>query len=237
MSFLDQYYQAISDQTVTFSAEHGSNFAKHIAGDYNPIHDADSKRFCVPGDLLFALAISRYGMHENMMFTFRDMVNAATTLTFPALEPGTLQVVNERQKPALEVQLSGDKSNNPEQLENLVRQYVAFSGQNFPHILLPLMQEKDVMINPARPLVIYQNMSLTLKHLTFSDLELTLENTELETNGKRGTATLHFSLNSGGELLGTGLKTLLLSGLRPFNKEQMDKLYADYLASMEASIT
>ncbi len=235
MSFLDQYHQVNNDQTVSISAEQGSSFAKQIAGDYNPIHDVDSKRFCVPGDLLFALALDRYGLHQRMSFKFRDMVNADAPLFFPVLESGTLQVLNHRQKPALDLELSGESSLNHDQVQDLIRRYVAFSGQNFPHILLPLMQEHDVMINPARPLVIYESMSLELKHLQFDDLELALENTELQIEGKRGTATLHFSLNSSGELVGTGLKTLLLSGLKPYDKVQMDQLYADYLASMGAS--
>ena len=50
-------------------------------------------------------------------------------------------------------------------IEQLVRSYVLFSGQNFPYILVPLMAEHNVMINPARPLAIYQSMSLHLDRL------------------------------------------------------------------------
>lgn len=235
MSFLDQYHQAIDQHAITISAEQSSAFAKQVAGDYNPIHDVESTRFCVPGDLLFALVVNRYGLHQKMSFKFRDMVNADSPLFFPSPDTSQLQILNERKKPALDVELSGDHSENIEQVNNLVQRYVAFSGQNFPHILLPLMQQQNVMINPARPLVIYESMSFELKHLTFEQLELALEKTELKVEGKRGTAHLHFSFNSGDKLIGSGLKTLLLSGLRPYNKDQMDKLYADYLTSMGCS--
>ena len=59
--FLDSFYNQ-NDSQLTISAEQGSRFAKAVSNDFNPIHDADSKRFCVPGDLLFAIALQRYGL-------------------------------------------------------------------------------------------------------------------------------------------------------------------------------
>ncbi|MCV6022657.1 DUF3581 domain-containing protein, partial [Escherichia coli] len=50
-------------------------FAKRVAGDYNPIHDEDNKRFCVPGDLLFAVLLSKEGISQKMRFRFSGMVN------------------------------------------------------------------------------------------------------------------------------------------------------------------
>jgi len=234
MSFIDKYHQTIEKHKVSISDEQGSHFAKQVAGDFNPIHDIGSKRFCVPGDLLFALALNRYGIHHKMGFKFTELVSANTPLTFPTLNSDTIQILNHRQKPVLNLELGGSHSSNPAQIENLTRQYVAFSGQNFPHILMPLMQDQDVMINPARPLIIYESMSFELTDLTFSRLDLALAGTELQVSGKRGTATLRFTLNSDGKTIGTGVKTLLLSGLRPYDHVAMDRLYTEYLANKDA---
>jgi len=68
MKFLSDFYSALQGDQISVSAEQGNNFAKFIADDFNPIHDTQSKRFCVPGDLLFAIALERYGLHESMSF-------------------------------------------------------------------------------------------------------------------------------------------------------------------------
>ena len=62
---LTPYYQQDAE-FVTITREQGSQFAKKVADDFNPLHDADAKKFCVPGDLLFSLVLSRYGVSENL---------------------------------------------------------------------------------------------------------------------------------------------------------------------------
>ena len=71
--FLEKFYNTNNDK-VTFSRQQASNFAKQIADDFNPLHDIDAKRFCVPGDLLFSLTLARAGLHQEMTFTFSGMV-------------------------------------------------------------------------------------------------------------------------------------------------------------------
>lgn len=77
--FLQQFYSA-DGPALSVSAEQGSSFAKTISNDFNPIHDMDSKRFCVPGNLLFALVLERYGLSQQMRFDFSGMVSADTPL-------------------------------------------------------------------------------------------------------------------------------------------------------------
>ena len=48
---LEKYY-TLDGSRLSFTRQQASDFAKSVAGDFNPIHDIDSKRFCVPGDLL-----------------------------------------------------------------------------------------------------------------------------------------------------------------------------------------
>ena len=48
---------------------------------------------------------------------------------------------------------------------SLIKNYVEFSGAAFPHVIIPLMAKQDVMINPARPMVIYESMLINLERL------------------------------------------------------------------------
>ena len=96
------------------------------------------------------------------------------------------------------------------------------------------MQAHNVMINPKRPLVIYESMSLELETLDFDDLRIELSHTELEVLGKRGNAQLHFNLKNGSQLIGTGLKRLVLSGLREYDQASIDLMCDDYNAKKNA---
>lgn len=233
MKFLSDFYSISQDNQVCVSAEQGNNFAKYVADDFNPIHDTESKRFCVPGDLLFAIALEHYGLHESMSFKFRELIKAGTPLCYPAQSQPSAEfdVTCDRLKPVLAINYNGATSTDSAKIEQLVRNYVMFSGQNFPHILVPLMQQHKVMINPARPLVIYESMSLKFDDLNFEDLAIKLSHTELEVLGKRGNAQLHFSLYDGDRKIGTGLKRLVLSGLREYEQASIDAMCEEYNAS------
>ena len=228
--FLQQFYTR-NELSLSISAEQGSGFAKTISNDFNPIHDIDSKRFCVPGDLLFALVLERYGLSQQMRFEFSGMVSADTPLVFPESAADQFEIADAREKTYLKVSRSGDQLQDQQVLESLIKNYVFFSGQNFPHILVPLMADKNVMINPQRPLVIYESMSLQL-NVPLEILReplVELAETNLEVDGMRGNATFHFNLVDAGQPIGKGLKTLILSGLREYQQEAIDQMVADYL--------
>ena len=152
MKFLDQYHNSTTQGQITISAKQGSDFAKNIACDFNPIHDPLSKRFSVPGDLLFALALREYGLHKRMAFEFLDLVSADTELSYPQLDSdeADLKVLNSKGKAVLAVQYNGGVSKEALKTEKLLKNYVAFSGQNFPVILVSLMKQHGVMVNPKR---------------------------------------------------------------------------------------
>ena len=238
MDFLNQFYFEDKDQ-LFINAEQASAFAQTIAGDFNPIHYPDSKRFCVPGDLLFAVALSKYGLYQSMRFEFLDMVKASVGLDYPAGIDNDKAIVryasdasSEKSdtKPVMSINVGGENLLQKTKVETIIRKYVAFSGQKFPHILLPLMEQHNVMINPSRPLVIYQRMSFELESLNFSELDLKLDSTSLNVEGKRGEALLKFVFTENGKQIGAGEKTLLLSGLRPYEEEAMSGLAAEYLS-------
>jgi len=230
---LNQYYSTDNDK-IYFSREQASRFAKQIAGDFNPIHDADSKRFCVPGDLIFALVLAKKGLYQHMEFTFAGMVTEGMRLAIQETAPNTLSIQDERGKECLGVKYSGEKTTAQPLISDLTQRYVEFSGQTFPNILVPLMLEKQRMINPERPMVIYQNMIIDLDRLDFSDPELSLSRSQLEITGKRGHACLNFQITSAGETIGTGEKNLILSSLRDYDQDKIDRLTADYSQKKQA---
>jgi hypothetical protein len=110
----------------------------------------------------------------------------------------------------------------------LIRDYVRFSGQNFPHILQPLMEQHQVMIHPQRPLVIYQSMALHFFRFSDNCPQLKLSGSSLEIDGKRGNVLLEFQLLDGDEVIGAGEKRMILSNLVPYDAVQMQRLVDIY---------
>jgi len=227
---LEKYFSAVgaNRQNVQFTREQASDFAKQIANDFNPIHDSDAKRFCVPGDLLFSIGVSKLGLSQKMHVDFADMVNDGIEISFNTAEDGKVNVQDTNEKRFLSIESSGECTNNPEQVMALAEEYVAFSGLTFPHILVPLWKEQNVMVNPARPLVIYQSMTIELDTLDFERPLLELGKCELEVNGKRGNVILRFSFMSNGKQIGTGEKRMILSGLREYDQSVIDELVDFY---------
>lgn len=235
---VDAFYQP-SDagqlSVASFTREQASRFAKEIADDFNPLHDIDAKRFCVPGDLLFALVLANYGVSQQMAFTFKGMVTEETRLVLPA--PATALAINgDNGKQYLTVDIAGASSDSPELIDSLTKSYVTFSGQTFPHVLIPLMLEENVMINPARPMVMYESMLIDLERLDLAaiTLELDKDSTRLDVNGKRGNVCLAFNLLGADGIVGRGEKHMLLSGLQPYDQQAVDRIVDDYNLSKQA---
>lgn len=225
--FLDRFHSS-AGELVRISAEQGSRFAKEIADDFNPIHNPDAKRFCVPGDLLFSLVLAHSGLSRRMVFRFTGMVGAGVGLRYPDTDASAFEIRDTAGRVYLKVGREGDCSRDEELIEHFTRAYVAFSGHTFPHVLVPLMRQHGVMISPERPLVIYEGMSFNLERLEFGDVALELSDSTLEVSGKRGDVSLRFVIRSGGETVGTGTKTLVLSGLREYDDDQMRALVDQY---------
>jgi len=222
---ITEFYKKTGEH-FSFSKDKASEFAKTIADDFNPLHDPDSRRFCVPGDLLFSLLLTEHGLYQKMHFNFSGMVSDSQSLHIDA-QDNTL-VLKDDDKNYLEVEHNGDHCQQSELIKNLTQQYVAFSGKTFPHILVPLMSEQAVMINPARPMVMYQSMAIELEHFDFTDIELKLDKSTLDIDGKRGKAKLEFILLSQDKAVGKGEKHLLLSGLQAYDQQAIDDLVEYY---------
>ena len=224
--FLDQYFNDL-DGYISFTREQGSNFAKQIADDFNPLHDADAKRFCIPGDLMFSIILSKYGLSRHMEFIFSGMVVEGTELVLPEAGP-ELQINDTADRQYLTIHRSGANSRDGDLIDNLIREYVAFSGHTFPHILVPLLAEQNMMINPGRPMVMYQSMSIDLDTLDIGSPTLEVDHNELEIDGKRGNARLAFNLLEAGAVIGRGKKHMLLSGLREYEQSAMEGAVASF---------
>lgn len=220
-------YHDLAGNKLCFTREQGSQFAKQVAEDFNPLHDADATRFCVPGDLLFSVILARYGISAHMECTFAGMVTEGVQLVLP--EPSeALSIVDEQDREYLSIARSGENTQSAETIRNLSREYVQFSGHSFPDLLVPLLAKHDVMINPQRPMVMYQSMSIDLDRVDISQPALRSDTSDLSIDGKRGMAVLAFELLDGDELVGRGQKQILLSGLRPYDESQMAGLVSNY---------
>ena len=232
-SMLIEKYFSQNDNTLSFTREQGSAFAKSLAGDFNPLHDADAKRFCIPGDLLFAIVLARYGVSQHMEFVFSGMVVDGVELLLPP-PADEFALLDAQGRDYLKVKRSGECSVAEALIQNLTRSYVEFSGHTFPHILQPLMEQQQVMIHPTRPMVIYQSMTIDLDRLDIAAPMLESDHNELVVDGKRGAARLGFQLTDSGEVVGRGCKRMLLSGLRPYDAQAMAAAVADFNARKAA---
>lgn len=221
---IDQYYTS-RDGRISFTRAQGSNFAKQVADDFNPIHDIDARRFCIPGDLLFAIILARYGLSRHMEFGFTGMVVDGTELVMP--EPAAQFALNDTAgKQYLTVARRGDNTREAAVIDKLTRAYVEFSGHTFPHILVPLLAEQDVMINPERPVVMYDSMTIDLDRLDIAAPLLQIDHNELLINGKRGEVRMVFNLVDSSQVVGRGNKRLILSGLRDYEPQAMEGIVA-----------
>jgi hypothetical protein len=155
------------------------------------------------------------------------MVTEETRLTFPNNIANEASIKDES-KDYVKVAVEGNSTVNSTTIESLTKAYVEFSGHTFPHILVALMAKEGVMINPARPMIMYESMSIELNNLNFDDVELVLADSILSIDGKRGTADLIFDLKSNGEVIGHGKKHMLLSGLRPYEQAVIDDVVNQY---------
>ncbi len=240
-------YITESDGAVSFDANLASAFAKGMAGDFNPLHDPESKRFCVPGDLLFSVLLHRYGVAGNTRVQFSGMLDGKTRMLLPPAVDGQADITDARDRALLSLSLGGKRYTDLNFIAQLCEQYVRFSGQTFPDVLVPLMRNAGTMINPARPMVIYKNMSIDLNDSAAElfdvsddgqlgqlrkaiDDELTLElaGSDLSADGRKGQVQLTFNIEVAGQSIGTGEKNLVLSGLREYEEAAMQVVVGDY---------
>lgn len=219
--FLDPYFST-EDNTFKFTREQASHFAKKVAGDFNPIHDEDSKRFCVPGDLLFAMLLQQKGISEKMSFRFSGMVADGVPLHIEETNENDIALLDSKGKAYLHMHHEGDVCTNNIFIEHVVTNYVQFSGMNFPHIMVPLMEEQQQMFNCQRPLVIYESMDIEFSRLDLTHPEVEFSGATFDVNGKRGVVTLNFAFKEQGEIVGRGVKRMIATGLKPYCSEEIN---------------
>ena len=221
--FLTPYFSN-TNHRFQFTREQASHFAKRVAGDYNPIHDEDNKRFCVPGDLLFAVLLQQQGISQKMRFDFSGMVNDGIALHIENKCDKEAAVVDANGKEYLHMNRQGNVSHDQAFIEHVVTNYVQFSGMDFPHIMVPLMEEQQMMINCQRPLVIYESMEVEFERLDLTHPEVEFTGATFDVEGKRGVVTLNFAFKEAGEIVGKGLKRMVASGLKPYNQADIANL-------------
>ncbi|TRX53961.1 DUF3581 family protein [Thalassomonas sp. M1454] len=233
--FIEQYFNE-ENQKVSFTRLQASDFAKKVADDFNPIHNPEAKRFCVPGDLLFSIILAKSGLNQKMTFNFKGMVTDGIELNFPTSVTDSAQVLDDNGKEYLNYNVAGEHTTCTTLIESLIRSYVEFSGHTYPTILCDLMKRNNVMINPARPMIMYESMEIDLDTLDVKEVSLKLnkEETVLKAAGKRGQVKLKFDLLSDGEIVGHGVKYMVLSGLREYEQDVIDAVNTEFYAMKDA---
>ncbi len=211
-----------------FSQQQASDFAKNVAGDFNPIHNIGAKKFIVPGDLLFSLILQQSGLSSDMKFTFSGMVRDNTKLHFESLSENKVALTDDKDKEYVACETLGEVISDEQVVTDFIREYVSFSGKAFPHLLVSLMQQENVMINLDRPMIIYESMEIKLETLDLNHLKLELHESSFDVTGKRGRVCLQFDILSADEKVGCGKKYMLLSGLREYDQSKIDIMIADY---------
>lgn len=233
-SRLDSFCTVDANGVVRVTGEQASRFAKEVAGDFNPLHDAGARRFCVPGDLLFALVLLRYGLSARMTFRFRGMVDADEPIHCPDTDQARFSLTDASGGVFMEVEREGETTRDSDSIGAFIRRYTAFSGRTFPHYLIPLMAEKGAMFHPDRPMVIYDSMGFELTTPELSRPGLELDDSSLDVNGRRGEAVMRFAIDAGGEPAGSGWKKLLISGLRDYDEAAMEDFVERFSRHREA---
>ena len=157
------------------------------------------------------------------------MVTEQSLLNLPS-DSEALHIKDTQDKEYLSIKKSGASSHNSDFIDSLTRSYVTFSGHTFPHILQPLLQQQQVMINPDSPMVIYESMLIDLDRLDINsvDLQINKDKTRFDLNGKRGNVCLAFTLIADSEEVGRGEKNMVLSGLKPYQQDVVDSLVTGY---------
>ncbi len=133
-------------------------------------------------------------------------------------------LVDANGKEYLHMAHQGEVNKDPQFIEHVVKSYVQFSGMNFPHIMVPLMEEKQMMINCQRPLVIYESMEVEFDHLNLTHPEVAFSGATFDIEGKRGVVTLNFDFKEDGQVIGKGVKRMVASGLKPYDQDAVDDL-------------
>ncbi len=213
------HYFNIENQQITFTRQQASYFAKLEANDFNPIHDESSPRFCVPGDLLLAILLTKEGIAEQMHLSFSGMISEKNALTLSTHSDNSVKVHDASQKAYLKLERAGNIKKDPLLANKIAKKYIQLSGMGFPHIIVPLLKENDLMINPARPLVIYDSMSLTFFDFDFSEPNVQLTDASLTFEGKRAIVTLSFKFKEEERCIGEGQKRMICSSLIPYDED------------------
>ena len=81
-----------------------------------------------------------------------------------------------------------------------------------------------MMINPQRPLVIYESMEVEFDRLDLTHPEVNFTGATFDVDGKRGVVTLNFAFTENGQVVGKGIKRMVASGLKPYDPEAVDDL-------------
>ncbi|MBO1110151.1 DUF3581 family protein, partial [Plesiomonas shigelloides] len=144
------------------------------------------------GDLLVAVVMSKIGLSQHMHVDFAGMFSDGVALSLNSEDQQLWCVSDDSGKNYRNVATSGETTFDSHITEQVMRSDVAFSGMNFPHIMVPLMEQTQHMIHQTRPLVIHESMSLELSSQELASPSVRLSNASMKIDENRGNVTLTF---------------------------------------------
>lgn len=92
------------------------------------------------------------------------------------------------------------------------------------------MEEKQLMINCQRPLVIYESMDIEFTRLDIAAPSVEFTGATMDIEGKRGIVKLNFKFTENGEEVGHGTKRMIATGLKAYDQASIDDLVERFVA-------
>jgi len=207
--------------------ESGSNFAKDICKDLNPIHNVESKKFIMLGDFLFALYVNEYGFPKNREVIFKNPIK------INSLENSGLEVIVSKEGIFVGNQKKVESSVEDFLFfdESLLLQYCEISGSLFPDKLWGVFESSGLMPNFKRGIVMYTGVNFGFNFnldSLYGDIELDLDNVDYEIVSNRLFLKANVKVDLNGENVGSICKNLVCLGCVDYNKEKFDFLVENY---------
>lgn len=206
-----------------------SAYARNVAKDFNPIHSHLAKKYCVPGDLIFALITEMHGAHNYMRVDFLNRVGAECKLFFDTKRIA-LALLDVDKKLYAELATAGDKSVCPKRLKTVSNVVVSCTSGYFPYKLIDNLREENVMLSIRRSMVMLKSIEVELRNIhSASSLVAKYQSSGLELSGKRGEVKVYFQLfDDDGISVGFVTKTVLIIGIEKFNDKASKQYLDDY---------
>lgn len=173
LSMLEDMSLFCADGKYLVSEKDGSNFAKEVCLDYNPIHDEGNLDFAVPGDLLLSLFVWQNGLPCDGSVAFKKPVKGDLELK---IDLDGISNSGTDEELVILKNLSSIYLTSIKFYKDFMAEYCLLSGSLFPEKLGEVFSDSGLMPGVEKPLVMYSGVDFDLNMDKFSlyDCDLSL---------------------------------------------------------------